>query len=469
MTMTTTAATEVAPPVLAEDLAALRAAVHGPVLTPSDADLAAEAATFNLAVTHRPSIVVGATCADDVVAAVRWAGAHRLPVAVQATGHGPMQPVEHAVLVTTGRMRTVQVDPVRRTAQVGAGARWADVLGDAEPHGLTGVAGSSSQVGVVGYSVGGGMGPLGRRHGYGADLVRRVEIVTADGRLRQVDAERDPDLFWAVRGGKGNFGVVTSVEIDLVPVPSLFAGAVFMSGSDGAAVLHSFRTWAATLPERASTSVALLNMPSFEAVPDVLRGRFVVMLRFALDGTDAEGDALLAPMREAGHVLLDSVGRIPTTATDVIHQDPRDPMPVWERGGLLAELPAGAVDALLGSAGEGLAPHLAMVELRLMGGALGRPARIPNAVSGREGAYSLLTLGVLAPGGAEAVQAEAKRVHEALAPWSTGTAPVNWLGPSATPAEIAAAWRPEVFQRLLAIKERVDPTNMFRFGHAIVG
>lgn len=468
-TTTTAAATEVAPPVPEEDLAALRAAVHGPVLTPSDADLAAEVATFNLAVTHRPSVVVGATCADDVVAAVRWAGAHELPVAVQATGHGPMQPVEHAVLVTTGRMRTVEVDPGRRTAQVGAGARWADVLGEAEPHGLTGVAGSSSQVGVVGYSVGGGMGPLGRRHGYGADLVRRVEIVTADGRLRQVDAERDPDLFWAVRGGKGNFGVVTAVEIDLVPVPSLFAGAVFLSGSDAAAVLHSFRTWAATLPERASTSVALLNMPPFEAVPDVLRGRFVVMLRFALDGTDAEGDALLAPMREAGQVLLDSVGRIPTTATDVIHQDPRDPMPVWERGGLLAELPAGAVDALLGSAGEGRAPHLAMVELRLMGGALGRPARIPNAVSGREGAYSLLTLGVLAPGIAEAVQAEGEGVHEALAPWSTGTAPVNWLGPSATPAEIAAAWRPEVFQRLLAIKERVDPANMFRFGHAIVG
>ena len=301
MSTTTTPPTgDIARQVSAEDLAALRAAVRGPVLTPDDAALAAEVATFNLAVRHRPTVVIGPTSADDVVAAVRWAGALRLPVAVQATGHGPMQPVERAVLVTTGRMRTVEVDPGRRTAQVGAGARWADVLGEAEPHGLTGVAGSSSQVGVVGYSVGGGMGPLGRRHGYGADLVRRVEIVTADGRLRQVDAERDPDLFWAVRGGKGNFGVVTSMEIDLVPVPSLFAGAVFLSGSDAAAVLHSFRTWAPTLPERASTSVALLNMPPFEGVPDALRGRYVVMLRFALDGTDAEGDALLAPMREAG-------------------------------------------------------------------------------------------------------------------------------------------------------------------------
>ena len=465
MTITTAPTT----PSTAADLAALRRSVRGPVLTRDDAGLPTEVATFNLAVTHRPAVVVGATGADDVVAAVRWAGEQGLPVAVQATGHGPMQPVEDALLITTGRMRTVEVDAEQRTARVEAGARWADVLAEASPHGLTGVAGSSSQVGVVGYSVGGGMGPLGRRYGYGADLVRRLEIVTADGRLRHVDADADPDLFWAVRGGKGNFGVVTSVEIDLVPVPSLFAGAVFLSGGDAAAVLHSFRTWAPTLPDRASTSLALLNLPPLDAVPEPLRGRYVVVLRFALDGTDAEGDALLAPMREAGEVLLDSVGRIPSSATDLIHQDPRDPMPVWEKGALLSELTAGAVDALLEVAGEGRAPHLAMVELRLMGGALGRPARVPNAVSGREGAYSLLTLGVLAPGIADDVRLEGEAVHEAVAGWTTGTAPVNWIGPSATPAEVAAAWRPEVLRRLLEVKGRVDPDNMFRFGHAIVG
>ena len=467
--MTTSTTTATGRPLRPAGLDDLRAAVRGPVLTPDDHGFATEIATFNLAVTHHPAVAVGATCADDVAAAVAWATRQHLPVAVQATGHGPVRPVDDAVLVTTSRMRTVEVDAAQRTARVGAGARWADVLAEAERHGLTGVAGSSSQVGVVGYCTGGGMGPLGRRHGYGADLVRSLEIVTADGQLRLVDATHEPDLFWAVRGGKGNFGIVTSVEIDLVPVPSLFAGAVFFSGDGAAAVLHSFRTWAPTLPDRASASVALLNLPPLEALPDAVRGRSVAMLRFAVDGTDAEGAALLEPMRGAAEVLLDSVGRIPTTDTDVIHQDPRDPMPVWERGALLADLPAPAVDALVATAAEGRAPDLAMVELRLMGGALGRPAKVPNAVSGREAAYSVLTLGVLTPGAAQAVQGQGERVHDALSPWSTGTAPINWLGPTATPAEVAAAWSPEVFQRLREIKRRVDPGNVFRFSHAIVG
>lgn len=449
------------------DLAALRDRVTGPVLAGDDPRVPAEVATFNLATTHRPTVVVGATSAADVAAAVTWAVAHDLPVAVQATGHGPVQPVEDALLVTTSRMQSVEVDPERRTARVAAGVRWADVIAAAAPYGLAGVSGSSSSVGVVGYCVGGGMGALSRQYGFGADQVRGIELVTADGRIRWVDAASDPDLFWAVRGGKGNFGVVTALEIGLVPVATIYGGAVFFAGSSARDVLHSFRTWAPTLPDRSTTSVALLNLPPAEHLPEALRGRYVVMLRFAHNGSEAEGAELLAPMLEAGEVLVDGMAAMPYANADSIHQDPTEPMPVWEKAALLGALPADAVDTLLAVAGPDSGAPLAMVEIRLMGGALGRQPQVPNAVSGREGAFTLFTLGVLAPGIEGLVPAAGLGVLAAMAPWATGTTLVNWLG-TATPAEVARAWRPEAHARLLAVKRTVDPGNVFRFGHALV-
>jgi FAD/FMN-containing dehydrogenase len=449
------------------DLTDLAARVAGPVLPGDHPDVDVEVATFNLAVRHRPAVVVGATSAEDVAAAVGWAALRGLPVAVQSTGHGPVQPVTDALMITTSRMATVEVDADRRTAVVGAGARWHQVQAAAAPYGLAGLSGSSSHVGVVGFVTGGGMGPMSRRFGFGADLVRSLDLVTADGRIHRVDENHEPDLFWAIRGGKGNFGIVTALEIDLVPVADVYGGAVFFSGDSAREVLHSFRAWAPTLPERAGASVALLQLPPAEELPEPIRGRYVVQLRFSLVGASAEGEELLAPMLDAGEVLLSGVGALPVTGLDAIHQDPTDPMPIWERGGLLGSLPAEAVDALLDAAGPDSGSDLAMVEVRLMGGALGRQPRVPNAVAGREGAYSLFTLGVLAPGAAEAVQASGAAVHAALEAWSTGTVLVNWLGDATTPEEVARAWTPEVHARLLRIKHEFDPTNLFRFGHAL--
>ena len=455
-------------PTTAPDLGDLSALVAGPVLPGDHPDAVREVATFNLAVTHRPAVVVGATDAHDVAAAVRWAASHGLSVGVQATGHGAVLPVTDAVLVSTTRMTAVVVDPARRTASVGAGARWEDVLAAAAPHGLSAVCGSSTQVGVVGFCLGGGMGPLSRQFGFGADRVRALEVVTADGRVRHVDADHEPDLFWALRGGKGNFGLVTAIELDLVPVAQVYAGGVFFAAGSAADVLRSFRSWAPTLPDHASASVALLQLPPLEALPEPIRGQYVAHLRFAVNGSAQEGEELLSPMLEAGEVLLSRVGDLPVTAIDDLHQDPRDPMPVWERGALLGSLTAETVDALLRTAGPGSGSPLAMVEVRLMGGALGRQPAVPNAVSGREGAFSLLTLGVLAPGLGDAVVEAGSAVHDALAPWCTGTVPVNWLGDAETPEAVARAWRPEVHARLLRIKQQVDPANLFRHGHRLV-
>ncbi|WP_324275410.1 hypothetical protein [Blastococcus brunescens] len=164
-------------------------------------------------------------------------------------------------------------------------------------------------------------------------------MVTADGRLRRLTAHSDAELFWAVRGGKGNFGIVTALEIELVPVSALYAGGIFFAAEDAPALLHRFRQWAPTLPEHVSTSIAILRLPPMEELPPPLRGQTVVHLRFASSGTDeAEAERLLAPMKEAGRIVLGYVGPIRTTEMDSIHMDPVDPMPAWEKGVLLTDL-----------------------------------------------------------------------------------------------------------------------------------
>lgn len=446
----------------------LDAAVAGPVLRGDDPRAADEITTFNLAVTHRPAVVVAATSAADVAAAVSWAGRHGLPVAVQATGHGPVRAADGAVLVTTGRMSAVSVDPVRRTATVAAGTRWADVVAAAAPHGLAPLSGSSSRVGVVGYTLGGGMGCLAREHGFAADHVERLEMVTADGLVRRVDAATEPDLFWAVRGGKGNFGIVTELEFGLVPVDEIYGGGAFFTGDSAPAVLHAFRTWAPALPEQATASVALLRMPPLEEIPEPLRGRFVVHLRFAFDGDAPEGERLVAPMLAAGEVMMSMIGPMPYAAADAIHMDPTDPMPAWERGRLLAELPEEAVDALLAAAGPGVDVPVAMVELRLMGGALSREPRVPNAVAGREAAFAAFVVAPLLPGLEEVVPAAGGAVLDALASWQTGTRQLNFLGDAHDAQAVARSWRPEVHERLLQVKRAYDPENLFCHGHALV-
>jgi FAD/FMN-containing dehydrogenase len=456
------------PAIPAADVDDLRSRVHGPVYAAGDEGLAAEVFAWNVAVQHTPALAVGATCAADVAAAVSWAVAHGLPVAVQATGHGPVRNAAGSVLVSTRRMQGVSVDPARRTARVEAGVKWAKVLAAAAEHGLTGLCGSSSDVGVVGYTVGGGLGSLGRRYGFAADHVVSFDIVTADGRLRTVCAESEPELFWAVRGGKGNFGIVTSMEIELVPVSSIVGGGIFFAGEDAAAVLHAFRTWAPTLPEEVGTSIAVLRVPPMEELPEPLRGQTVVHLRYAYSGDDpAEGERLVEPMKAAGRIVLGFIGPLLTTEMDAVHMDPQDPMPGWEKGMLLAELTEETVDAFLAAAGPEVQVPLVMAELRLMGGALARQPRVANAVAGRDAAWSVLVLGPMVPELAEVLPMVGRGVLAALQPWTAPGCMVNFLGDVSGPAEVAAAYPPAVADRLLALKRAVDPAGVFSFGYAL--
>jgi FAD/FMN-containing dehydrogenase len=438
------------------------------VLEPGDAGYADEVASFNQIAAHRPPIVVGAVCADDVAAAVRFALRHDLAVSVQSTGHGASFPIEDGVLISTRRMDSVAIDVQRGVARVGAGAKWAAVIAAAAPYGFAPLSGSTSDVGAVGYTLGGGMGPLGRRYGFAADRVRSIEVVTGDGRLRTITADDDSGLFWGLRGGKGNLGIVTAIEVDLVLLPRLYGGAIFFDGADSAKVLHAWREWVQTVPEEMTSSVALLRLPDIDMVPPPLRGKLTVHLRIAYIGEPCWGEKLVAPLRAVATPIVDMVRDMPFTEADSIHMDPTDPQPAWHDGRLLADFPAEAVDALVATAGPDVDVPLIFAEVRHMGGALGRPAAVPNAVSGRDGAFSLFVLGPAIPGLTPVVEAAAARVIDALAPWQASGRLYNFLGtPDKGSAAVAAAYRPEDAARMQELKDRFDPHGMFRHGHVL--
>jgi len=442
--------------------------VAGQVFDGGEPAAAAEAAGFNTAVEHHPAVVVAARTSQDVAAAVRFAREEALPVAVQATGHGAVRPADDTVLVSTRRLQGVHIDPVARVARVEAGVRWRQVIDAAVPHGLAPLSGSSSGVGVVGYTLGGGMGLLARRHGFAADHVRAVDLATSDGRIRTVTAESDPELFWAVRGGQSRFGIATALEFGLVPVPAFFGGALFYTGPAVAEVLHAWSAWASTMPEEVTTSVALLRMPPVDDVPPPLRGVVSLVLRFAFTGSPDRGEALLAPIRRVAAPVLDSVRPMSYAEVDSIHLDPADPLPAVGRGGLLHSMPGDVVDTLLEVAGPGVDAPLAVVEVRLMGGALARPAAVPNAVAGRDGSFALNVIAPAPPPLLDAAHEATARVVAALDPWSTGSTLTNFAGHAGELA-LRRAWPADAWERMLRVKESVDPSNVFGGTDALAG
>lgn len=450
---------------LVDEVGDLADKLDGQLYRPGDAGYDAAVSGFNAAVTHAAPIVVAAASAQDVVATVRHAAAAGLPVAVQATGHGAHLPVEQGVLINTSLLAEVRIDPAARTATVGAGTKWRAVLDAAAEHGLAGLCGSTSDVGVVGYTVGGGLPVLGRAFGFAAERVRSFEVVTADSALRSVDADRDPELFWALRGGAGNAGIVTSMSFDLLPVERIYGGALFFPGDAAVAVLGAYAEWVRTVPDEMCTSLAFLRLPPLPDVPEPLRGQFVMHLRVAFAGTVDEGERLLAPMRACAPVLIDAAHNLLYRDLDLIHQDPDHPVPAYDGGCLLRDLDTDTVRMLLAQAGPDSGSPLLLTEVRHLGGALARTGAL--ACDAPDGAFGLTGIGVLAGPGAAAVPSAVAALLQAAAPHASGRTLVNFHGTPGDEADRARAWSAQNYERLRRIKAAYDPGNMFRFGHAI--
>jgi hypothetical protein len=448
------------------DVGPLRARVAGDVSVPGDADWDEARLAWNLAVDQRPAAVVQAETADDVAAAVAFAREHGLQVAAQGTGHGAsaLGSVEDTILIKTHRMRGVSIDPVARIARAEAGVIWMEVTAAAAEHGLAALAGSSPDVGVVGYSLGGGMGWLGRKLGFATNSITAIEAVTADGRRVRANAEDDPDLFWAMRGGGGNFAFVTAIEFALYPIPEVYAGVLFFPLERSAEVLNAWREWVETVPEEVTSVGRIMQFPPFPDVPEPLRGNAFALVEATVIGDEAAGAELLRPLRELGPVL-DTFEVRGVETLQQLHMDPEHPVPGLGDGMLLGELTPETVDAVVEVAGPGSGSPLLSVELRHLGGALSTPAPANGALSALDAAFAVFAVGIAGdPEGKAAVERHVDAVLAALRPWDAGTIYFNF---TERPAAGRRIYPEHVEHRLRRVKAAYDPSGLIRSNHPI--
>ena len=442
--------------------------LNGNFLTPEDDGFDSARRAWNLAVDQRPAAIAYAEDAGDVAAAVRLAAERGLRVAVQGTGHAaaPMGDLDGTLLLKTMRMTGLEVDPGTRRARVEAGVLWGDVAVAAAEHGLVGLHGSSPDVGVVGYTLGGGLGWLGRRHGLACNRVVAAEIVTADGELRRVSPDEEPDLFWALRGGGGAFGAVTALEFELLPLTEVYAGWLVWDADAGSEVVHAFREWSRGAPREITTSLRFLHLPPFPEVPEPLRDRPVIAIDGAFLGSEGEGAELLQPLRDvAAPLVMDTWATIPAAGLVRMHGDPEQPVPVLGDGFQVRELTPEAADAFIELGGPGSGSPLLLLELRQLGGALAEPPGRAGALSALTDEFMLFGVGiVMGPEMGQAIGAHIERVIERMAPWSAGVY-LNFCETEGGGA--ARAFDAASLARLRDVKARYDAGNLFRSNHPL--
>ncbi|MET7396093.1 FAD-binding protein [Dactylosporangium sp. NPDC005572] len=427
----------------------LRGLCGGAVHLPGDPGYDTARVPWNVAVDQRPAAVAYPADVVEVVEVVRAAAAAGLRVAPQGTGHnaGPLGPLDDVVLLRTSAMTGVAVDPGRRIARAEAGALWVDVVEQAATHGLAALHGSAPDVGVVGYSLGGGLGWYSRSLGLQANRITAVELVTAAGERVRADAGHEPELFWALRGGGGNFGVVTAIEFELFPIERAYAGLLVWDWTHAERVLPAWVSWAADAPDEITTALRLVQLPSL--VP----GRQLIVI----DGATLGDPGVLAPLRALGP-SLDTFATVPAEQLIRLHMDPEGPTAGVSRSAVLGPLPPAALDALLAVAGPGSgSPLMVTAELRQLGGALHRPAAGAGALACVEGDFLLFSGG---PTGLD----EAARVVDAMRPWAEDRA---YLNLTETAIDTALAFDAATWARLRAVRAAVDPGGLIVANHVI--
>jgi len=450
-------------------LEALLAACPGALHAPGTEEYDAHRVPWNVAIDQQPAAVAVPSSAEQVAEVVAAAVGLGYRVAPQGTGHGAAglagRDLSDVVLLRTTALTTVTVDPVAGTARVESGAVWQDVVELAASHGLAALHGSSPDVGVAGYCLGGGIGWYARKHGLAANSVSAVEIVTGDGRLVRADAEHHADLFWAVRGGGGSFGVVTALELRLLPIETAYAGMLLWDITHAERVLRAWAAWAEDAPDEVTTAFRVLRFPPMPELPDFLRGRRVVVVDGAVLGDDELGASQVAALR-ALDPELDTFGRVPAAALGRLHMDPEGPTPNVGGSTMLRALDDATIATFLAQVGADASPAILGAELRQLGGALGRPAPGGGALDRLDAAFCVFLVAVAAtPETAAAGRASIDQVLAALAPHGTGGMFLNLAEQRGV--EPRAGFATAAWERLVQVRLAVDPAGSFLANHPV--
>ena len=410
--------------------------------------------TFNLLDDQRPEAIAFPADEREVGAVIAYARERGLRVAAQATGHNaaPLGSLAGTLILNTSALTGIAIDADARRVRVGAATRWEDVTPQLSELGLACLHGSSPDVGIVGYSLGGGIGWLARKHGLQTNAVTAIELVTAEGHLVRTDAVHEPELFWALRGGGGNFGVVTALEFAVVPVRELYAGALFFGFDRTAEVLHTWTALLDSLPDEITSWANVMHFPPLPEVPEAVRGRSFAVVNAAFLGSEREGRELLAPLRALGPDM-DTFAMQPPAALGELAMDPRDPLPYRSAHALVDELPALEDVARIAVPGS----PLALVQLRHMGGALARHAPGAGARATLPGRICLMAISI----GPDTAALDA--LAAAFEPHAAGVYP-NFVE---HPADAAGFFGAETWARLREAKALYDPDDVFKANHGI--
>jgi FAD/FMN-containing dehydrogenase len=441
---------------LASDLA-------GDVVLPDDDGWEAARQAWNLAVDQRPVAVVLPESADDIVASVVFAADNGLRIAFNAGGHnaGPIDWSRETLLLKTERMRGVEIDPQARTARVEAGVLGKALAQGAGEHGLCYLSGTSPDVGVLGYTLGGGFSWMIRKYGLAANSVLAVEVVTADGRHVRADKDHEPDLFWAVRGGGGNFGAVTAIELRLFPVAEIYAGCFFWPIERAPEILKAWRAWVETVPDECESIGRMLQLPDAPFLPDHLRGRSFVLVEPAFIGSESDGAALVQPFRDLAPEL-DTVAMMPTSDLSLVNMDPDFPLPYAGEGILLDDFPPAAVDTMVDAF---VGSPLLHIEVRHLGGALRSGSPDHGCAGTVDQPFILFTFGFAADAEMKAaVVHHVEHLIGSFAPWDSGRRYLNFAESRVDPRSLFSE---EQYDRLREMRARYDPQEMFVANHSI--
>jgi FAD binding domain len=440
----------------------LRELIDGPVVLPGDSGWDAARGAWHLLIDQQPVAVVQAAGLDDIVATVRYARDHGLAVTTQPTGHGASPAVNGTILLRTGALTAIDIDLEVGVVRVGAGVQWRDLNEALTGTGLTSLPGSNGDVTVVGYTLGGGVGWFGRKYGQAAQRVHWVRLVTGAGEVIDVTRESDPDLFWALRGGGGDFGIVVAMELELLPAMEIQGGRMMWPIEHARDVLRAFTEISATAPDELSLWAWLLHFPDVPFVPEPVRGKSFAAVDSTFLGTPDDADKLLAPLRAIAEPVSDGVASIPLSMVGKIAQEPEDPTPGLIKSVLLSSFDDAAIDTLL-KVGAADSP-LFIFEVRHLGGAFARPDESQGAAGVIEDPYLFLFGGIVAdPALAPVIGSAIEHVQTAMAPWISGRVLPNF----SVGEPNAQLYPPATQTRLAEIKSRVDPNGVIRSNHPV--